>query len=133
MAGYFAVVEKDQDSAYGVWFPDVEGCFSAADDQKDVLRNAIEALGLHLEDSDGVPASRGLDAITADKEVGEALSKGGYLIYVPLLINLGRPVRVNVSIDKGMLDAIDQAAEMRGLTRSAFIAQAARREIEDAA
>lgn len=47
--------------------------------------------------------------------------------------NLGRPVRVDILVDKGMLQAIDQAAEMRGLTRSAFIAQVARREIEDTA
>lgn len=33
-------------------------------------------------------------------------------------------------MDRGMLDAIDQAAALRNLTRSAFIAEAARNEIE---
>jgi len=130
---YFAVVEKDRESAYGVWFPDVEGCFSAADDEGEVMKNSIEALGLHLEDVEDLPMPRSQAAIVADREVKDALANGGYLIYVPLLLNLGRQVRVNISIDKGALDAIDQAAGLRGMSRSAFIAQAARREIEDAA
>ena len=50
MPTYFALVEKDTDSAFGISFPDVPGCFSAADEADDVLRNAIEALELHLED-----------------------------------------------------------------------------------
>ena len=34
------------------------------------------------------------------------------------------------SLDRGMLDAIDRAASERSLTRSAFLADAARNEIE---
>ena len=41
-----------------------------------------------------------------------------------------RVVRANVSLERGILDAIDRAARERSLTRSAFIAQAARNEIE---
>tara|TARA_Y100000385_G_scaffold204476_1_gene211811 strand:+ start:238 stop:558 length:321 start_codon:yes stop_codon:yes gene_type:complete len=49
MNTYFSVVNKEHDSAYGLWFPDVEGCFSAADREEDIISNAIEALLLHLE------------------------------------------------------------------------------------
>ena len=52
MNTYFAVVNKEHDSAYGLWFPDVEGCFSAADREEDIISNAIEALLLHLEDEE---------------------------------------------------------------------------------
>ena len=31
---YVAVIEKEPDSAFGVWLPDVEGCFSAGDTVK---------------------------------------------------------------------------------------------------
>ena len=41
---YVAVIEKNTDSAYGVRFPDLPGCFSAADTVDEVMRNAIEAL-----------------------------------------------------------------------------------------
>jgi metal-responsive CopG/Arc/MetJ family transcriptional regulator len=50
---------------------------------------------------------------------------------VPYMQTTGKPVRVNVSIDRGMLDAIDAAAA-RHLTRSAFLAEAARNEIRGA-
>lgn len=52
---------------------------------------------------------------------------------------LQRPLRVfsdarrcNVTFDKGMLEAIDKVAKERGLTRTAFLASAARKEIEAA-
>jgi len=35
----------------------------------------------------------------------------------------------NLSLDAGMLEAIDEAANARGLTRSAFIASAVREKI----
>ena len=40
-----------------------------------------------------------------------------------------RLVRANISLDKGTLNAIDAAARERGMTRSAFIAEAAMNEI----
>jgi metal-responsive CopG/Arc/MetJ family transcriptional regulator len=39
-------------------------------------------------------------------------------------------VRANLSLDAGLLDAIDDAAKAHGLTRSAFLASAAREKIE---
>ena len=48
---------------------------------------------------------------------------------VPLLLDKGRPTRANISIDAGLLEAIDAAAKQRGLTRSAFLASAARDKI----
>jgi hypothetical protein len=46
-----------------------------------------------------------------------------------LLIDVGRPAKANLSLDAGLLAAIDEAAA-RGLTRSAFLAGAAREKIE---
>ena len=40
-------------------------------------------------------------------------------------------MRVNPSLDKGFLDTLDEAACMRGMTRSAFVQKAATREILD--
>ena len=41
---YVAVVEKEPDSAFGVWFPDVEGCFSAGETLEAAVANAAMAL-----------------------------------------------------------------------------------------
>jgi hypothetical protein len=65
--------------------------------------------------------------LRADPEIAEAIADGAALAIVPLLLDAGRPAKANLSIDAGLLAAIDDAAEARGLTRSAFLASAARR------
>lgn len=127
MKTYFGIVHKDADSAYGIHFPDLPGCFSAADRLEDLVPNACEALDLWFEDQDEV-TPRAADAIAT--EAAEDLAQGAFLIAVPRVTRLGKAVRVNISLDRGTLEAIDQAAAARKLTRSAFIAEAARNEIE---
>jgi predicted RNase H-like HicB family nuclease len=128
MRYYHAIVHKDDDSAYGVHFPDLPGCFSAADSLEDVLPMAVEAASLYLEDEVTMPIPSSMAAIRA--EAAQDLAEGAFLILVPHIKNSGTPARVNISLDRGMLDAIDTAASARKLTRSAFLAQAARNEIE---
>jgi predicted RNase H-like HicB family nuclease len=130
---YVAIAEKDADSAFGIWFPDVEGCFSAGDTLAEAAANAAAALRQHAEalESAGraVPPARAFDDVLRDDDVRASLAAGAMLIAVPLLSDAGRTVRINVSLDKGLVDQIDAAATVRGLTRSAFLAQAAREKI----
>ena len=58
------------------------------------------------------------------------LAPGETTIFVPLLMDSGRTVRVNVTLDAGLLLAVDLEAERRELTRSAFFASAARDKLE---
>lgn len=127
MKTYFALVHKDRDSAYGVTFPDLPGCYSAADRLEDVVPHACEALDLWFEDAEEVEPSEA-EAISA-AHAGD-LAKGAFLVAIPRVSREGKAVRVNISLDRGILDAIDEAAAARKLTRSAFIAEAARNEIE---
>ncbi len=127
MRYYHAIVHKDEDSAFGVEFPDLPGCFSAADRIEDVVPNAVEALSLWFEDAEDVTPS---SVETIRDRAAEALVEGAFLVMVPWIGHSGRPARVNISLDRGMLDAIDRAAATRRLTRSAFLAEAARNEIE---
>lgn len=127
MRYYYAVVNKDADSAYGAHFPDLPGVFSAADRLEDVLPQACEALELWFEDADEVdPMS--VDQVRA--AAADDLAQGAFLLAVPRVSAAGKLARINVSMDRGMLDAIDSAASLRKLTRSAFLAEAARNEIE---
>jgi predicted RNase H-like HicB family nuclease len=127
MKTYIAVVHKDTESAYGVSFPDLPGCFSAADTLEDLLPNACEALSLWFEDGEDV-AARDIVAIRAD--VADDLAQGAFLLAVPRLSHAGKSIRVNLSLDRGTVAAIDAAAAARRMTRSAFIAEAARNEIQ---
>ncbi len=123
---YLALVHKDEGSAYGVTFPDVPGCFSAADEYADIIPNAIEALELHL-DGEEAPTPRNIEVLR--REVADDLAEGAFLISVPFIQSGSKLVRANISLDKATLAAIDEAARQRGLTRSAFIAEATRKEI----
>jgi predicted RNase H-like HicB family nuclease len=130
---YVAVIEKDAQSAFGVWFADVEGCFSAGDTVEEAVANAAMALRQHVEaiESAGrpVPRARSIDDVILDEDVGASIETGAILFAVPLLADAGRTVRINISLDKALVDQIDMAAAKRGLTRSAFLSQAAREKI----
>lgn len=128
MRCYIGVVHQDGDSAYGVHFPDVPGCFSAADDMDDLLTNASEALSLHLE-AGTLPEARALDTVRADDGVAKDLAAGAFLLAVPIVSLSGRSTKANITMDAGLLAAVDQTAKERGLTRSSFLADLARREI----
>lgn len=129
MKYFYALVHKDDDSSFGVTFPDLPGCFSAADRIEDVLPNAVEALELWFEDQPDADPAR-LDEVRA--AAADELAAGAFIVAVPRISNDHRVARVNVSLERGILDAIDKVASERSLTRSAFIAQAARNEIQGA-
>ena len=125
---YVAVIDKDPDSAYGVRFPEVPGCFSAADNFNEIVPRAIEALSLFFEDAEPV-AAQGIEVVR--EQVADDITKGAVLMMIPYVRDRKRVVRVNLSLDKGFLDTLDEAARMRGMTRSGFVEKAATREILD--
>ena len=133
MSRYVALVDG-RAGAYGVTVPDLPGCTSGGKTTDEALRNAVEAVRLWAEDAiaDGeeLPPPRAAEALRADPEVAAAIAAGAALAIVALLLDSGRPAKANLSIDAGLLGAIDEAAKARGLTRSAFLASAAREKIE---
>lgn len=128
MHNYIGVVHQQGDSAFGIHFPDIPGCFSAADELDDLQANACAALALHLEDQ-ALPNPRSMDAVRADKAVACDLKQGAFLLIVPLIRLSDRTVKANITMDAGLLNAVDQTAKTRGLTRSAFLSDLARRQI----
>ena len=78
------VVGKDPGSAYGIWFPDVPGCHSAAYEEKDILEMASAVLAMHLDGERALPRARPLTEILQIKEVREDLARGNFLVAVPL-------------------------------------------------
>ncbi|MCF6113909.1 MULTISPECIES: type II toxin-antitoxin system HicB family antitoxin [Mesorhizobium] len=82
MKNYFALVDKDPGSAFGIRFPDIPGCFSAADAAEDIVPNAVEALQLWAEDMP-IPEPSSHEAIVALPDVSNALAEGAFLVSVP--------------------------------------------------
>ena len=107
--------------------PDLPGCTFGGRSIDAALRNAVDAVRLWAEDAraDG-ETSRSIETLRRDPEIAAALVKGAALAIIPLVLDAGRPAKLNLSVDAGLLEAIDEAAETHGLTRSAFIASAAR-------
>ncbi len=129
---YVAFVHTDDAPGFGVSFPDFPGCVTQGDTIDDALRRARDALAFHVEgmmdDGDAIPEPQGTQQIESDPDLAD-WREGATLAYVPLVSDMGSPKRVNISIDRGLLEAIDDTAKSRGTSRSAFLASAARKEI----
>jgi predicted RNase H-like HicB family nuclease len=108
---------------WGIRIPDVPGCHGGGETPEAALADAISALrevAAHCVDNHiAIPAPRGLDAVRRDKEAAFD-PRNETIVMVPLLLDKGRSVKANVS-----LEAIDEEAARRGLTRSKFLASAA--------
>lgn len=128
---YHAVVHHDPGSAYGVSFPDISDCFAAADEEADIVTNAIAALDDYFADGHRPPEPKGIGQVVA--EFAEDLAEGAYIISVPFIPRPTKLVRLNISMDQSLLQAIDASAKRLGLNRSAFLSQAALNEITERA
>jgi predicted RNase H-like HicB family nuclease len=133
---YVAVIHKDEDSAYGAYFPDLLGCFAAGDTEDEALENLRISLRIYaddlIEDGKTLPTPRMLREVVADPEVKDAIQGGyGFIVLVPLL-RASKKRRVNVSLDPSLIAAVDEAARIAGTNRSDFLASVAWRELEAA-
>jgi len=119
--------------AYGVVVPDLPGCAAMGRTVEKALQNAVAAVRDWAEDAaadgEALPKPRPADRVRRDPDVAAALAEGAAIMIVPLIRETGRPAKANLSIDEGLLASIDEAAAARGMTRSAFIASAAREKI----
>lgn len=136
MSRYVALLDGAE-GAYGIVVPDLPGCTAAAATVAEVLTNAIAAVRDWIldarEDGEDIPQPRDMLALkNGDEDVAEDLRRGAAFVMIPVLINSGRPAKANLSLDSGLLEAIDDAAKEHGLTRSSFIATAAREKIAHA-
>jgi predicted RNase H-like HicB family nuclease len=76
MAHYIALIHKDQDSCYGISFPDVPGVFTAGDTIDEAMQKAAEVLAFAAEDwsalaGETFPAARTIDELRGHPEFQE--------------------------------------------------------------
>ena len=124
----------EEDGAFGAAFPDFPGAVTSAKSAEDAIRKATEALSFHVagmvEDGDPLPMLRGLSELRADPDFREA-ARDAVVALVPFDLPT-RAVRINVTMEEGLLGAVDRAAQAAGQSRSAFLADAARSRIRAA-
>ena len=89
MSRYFAILEKEPESLWGVYFPDLPGCVAAAETADLALTNAAAALREVAEDmamaGRSLPSPRSIEDLRADSDVRAALAAGSALVAVPLV------------------------------------------------
>ena len=131
MRQYIGLIHKEAASDYGVSFPDLPGCVTAGKSLEEARVMAQEALTLHvagmIEDSEAIPAPSSLDEIMADPE-----NEGSIAVLALAPAVAPKAVRVNVTLPDDLLGMVDRYAEAHGMSRSGFLAQAAKRAMEDA-
>jgi predicted RNase H-like HicB family nuclease len=127
---YYAIVHQEEESAFGISFPDLPGCFSAADDENEVVKQAQEALSLYAAGLDVLPMARSLQQLRLDAEVQADLADGAFLISVPL-IAMDHKARYNLMLDSALVAGIDTIAKTVGISRSEFVSDTMQKRLEE--
>ncbi len=123
---FVALAQGDQQAGYTASFPDLPEISAGGPGMAELVTGAREAVQKELQrlESDGQewPRPTPIEAVTHQAGV------------IPFLVDItveDTPVRVNISIGERLLKRIDQGAEARGMSRSGFIASAARTALGD--
>lgn len=122
---YPVVIHKDPRSSYGVTVPDLPGCFSGGETLDEAVRNAREAIEMHLEALHD--AKQPLPPPTSmERHQGNRDFRGGMWAAVPVdTDNLRvKSVRVNITVPERVLDTVDRFAADHGKTRSGLLVEA---------
>jgi predicted RNase H-like HicB family nuclease len=124
---YLAIADRHPgETNWSIVFPDFPGVTSVAERFADIMRQAKDALGSAVEDMerDGetLPLSIEEDAMP---EYDPSAFVDPRTLLVPVEVS-GRALRVNVSLDEGLLARIDDVSKRTGMSRSALLARGAR-------
>lgn len=131
MTHYVGILDGAGD-VWGVRVPDLPGCHGGGATPEDAIVDVTSAVREWAESRmakrSALPAARTVAELLRLGEID--IAEGESAVMIPVVVDSGRPIRANLSLDAGLLAAIDAEAGRRGLTRSAFIASAAREKIE---
>lgn len=137
MSRYIALIDGEP-GAYGVAIPDLPGAVAMGETIEAALADAAEHAGEWIASVTArgglTPRPRTADALRAEPDVAEALrSEGAVLASVIVAPHAGRSVRANLSLDVGVLSALDEAAQRAGMTRSGLVEMMVRRRLHEVA
>lgn len=128
MAQMVVGLVHEEDGNFGISFPDFPGAVTAGKSADEAMVRGRATLAFHvqgmIEDKEALPDPRSIGQLMKDRDFRED-SKGAAIVMVPLDLP-GKSVRVNITMDEHLIDAVDRAAGLAGSNRSAFLADAAR-------
>lgn len=122
-----AIETGTEGTAFGVSVPALPGCFSAGDTLDEAIDNAKEAIELWcetvIEDGGDIPIAKTLTEYQADPDYAGWVWA---VVEVPVERYYGAAEKLNITLPKLLLARIDDYVKSHGLTRSGFLAEAAR-------
>jgi predicted RNase H-like HicB family nuclease len=129
LKNYIAVIHKVPVGEYRVTYPDFPGLLSGGSDLDEARALAEETLTFHIDglvdDNRDLPEPSSLDSIMANSE-----NRSGIAVLLNVAVNRLKFVKVQITIREDVLSEVDAFAEAHGVSRSVFMARAAKREID---
>jgi predicted RNase H-like HicB family nuclease len=130
MAEYIALIHKEPETGFGASFPDFPCAVTVSSTLEELRGMAEEVLAFHIEgmveDGYDIPAATSFDVISKSSDFEDAVAV--LVIKAPETASMA--VRINITVPDHMLKRIDNYAAAHGLTRSGFLVNAAKREME---
>ncbi len=127
MKTYPIAIHKEKNSCYGVTVPDMPGCFSAGDTLEEALEQAKEAIVFHAEGlaEDGLPIPKihPIEKHFKNPDYKDAIWAA---VSVDLDAFEGKSVRLNITLPEKIVKSGDAWAKRHSMTRSRFLATAAK-------
>ena len=115
----------NEETAYGVVFPDLPGCFSAGDTFEEALDNAKEAAELWLEEQidsgEPIPKPRDMEKVVKENEFDKWVI--GF-VDIDIVQLSDKTERINITLPRKVLRKLDAKASKAGISRSGYIAEA---------
>lgn len=138
MALYFAQIApaEDKPGAYGVFFPDLEGCVTYGENLADALAQAQDCLTgylntcLKLGEEINPPSTLKEAPKKAEaycREIGLEIPDGAFNQAIQSRPLDEKPVSLCISMLPSLICEIDAAAKQAGISRSDFLTLAARK------
>lgn len=130
---YPAILEKTSDG-YSLHFPDLPGAISAGDDYEHTIANAKECLSLHLygmlEDHDSIPEPSHMSEVIKQTDEAHLMALIEPDIFAVKAAQEDKSIRINITLPRSLLEAMDIRAKALGINRSVFIQKAAQEAIK---
>lgn len=132
---YPIAIEKPANinECYGVIVPDIAGCFSAGDTLDEAVKNAHEAIILHLDmladDGEDIPQATN---ITSHQDNPNYQGMIWALVEVDLSAYMGKAEKINVTLPSRLIVKIDEKVKAHKSlykSRSNYLAQLASRDL----
>lgn len=132
VAAYPAILEKTK-KGFSLFFPDLPGAVSAGKNYEETIKNGKDCLSLHLfgmlEDKEHIPEPTDIAELMRKLEKDELIALIEPDIFAVKAKQEDKAVRINITLPRSLLNAIDARARQLHINRSMLIQKAAQEAI----